>query len=150
MEGDEAEYAWLPIHCLKPFEPLDATKEENHMNDDPNLSACIKAAEKVLADLNAAKQNDMNNHAAEDDADSDSDGGEHTTISCDDLQGLHPESSMANLYVCCAHMCTLSEKGKWTVSCCPLTHEDPSARLMPSVFFVFSGGHPDDVRSQMM
>ena len=79
VEGDEAEYAWLPIHCLKPFEPQDVTKEENHNNDDPNLSACIKAAEKVLADLHAAKQNDMNNHAAEDDADSDSDGGEHAT-----------------------------------------------------------------------
>ncbi len=75
MEGEEAEYAWLPIHCLKPFEAQDATKEENHNNDDPNLSACIKAAEKVLEDLHSAKQKDTNDHAAEDDADSDSDGG---------------------------------------------------------------------------
>jgi hypothetical protein len=76
--GEEAEYAWLPIHCLKPFEPQDASKasEDNHGSEDPNLSACIKAAEKVLVDL-LAKQNELNDHDMEEDVDSDSDGGDY-------------------------------------------------------------------------
>ena len=81
VEGEEAEHAWLPIHCLKLFEPQDAKKvppEENHGSDDPNLSACIKAAEKVLADILIlnAKNNELHDRDLEDDADSDSDGGE--------------------------------------------------------------------------
>jgi len=80
VEGDEAEYAWLPIHCLKPFEPQDADKEENH-SEDPNLSACIKAAEKVMTDLNSAKQSETHDCAAQGNADSDSDGGDcHTSL----------------------------------------------------------------------
>ena len=108
VEGEEAEYAWLPIHCLKPFEPQDATKDENHINEDPNLSACIKAAEKVLADLHHAKQSDTNGHAAEGDADSDSDGGQPPSFPDELVQELCFFVCAQHTYACCALTCSQS------------------------------------------
>lgn len=83
-DGEEAEYAWLPISCLKPFEQGDAAKHagrDGQGGEDANLSACVQAAENALnAILDHAKKAEA--HGIDDEemdsaAESDSDGGIH-------------------------------------------------------------------------
>ena len=84
-EPEEAEYAWLPIHCLKPFEPGDAAKHAGLREggaggalggEDANLSACVGAAERALAGILAQHAQRMaDNDEADSAAESDSDGG---------------------------------------------------------------------------
>ena len=47
---DEAEFAWLPVDCLKPFQPGDAavaSEVDPSRADNANLRACVAAAGKV-------------------------------------------------------------------------------------------------------
>lgn len=86
-EPEEAEYAWLPIHCLKPFEPGDAAKHAGlreggaggtlgGTGEDANLSACVGAAERALAAILAQHaQRAADDDEADSAAESDSDGG---------------------------------------------------------------------------
>ena len=82
MDTEEAEYAWLPIYCLKPFEKGDAAKHagrEGQTGEDANLSACVAAAERALTSILELQDKRAEAAADEDEADSaaesDSDGG---------------------------------------------------------------------------
>lgn len=84
MDTEEAEYAWLPIYCLKPFEKGDAAKHagrEGQTGEDANLSACVAAAERALTSILELHDKRAEAAADEDEADSaaesDSDGGAH-------------------------------------------------------------------------
>jgi hypothetical protein len=47
---DEAEFAWLPVDCLKPFQPGDAaaaSEVDPSRAENANLRACVVAAGKV-------------------------------------------------------------------------------------------------------
>lgn len=49
--ADEAEYAWLPVDCMKPFRSGDETgNADGSVSGDATLQACVGAADKALAD----------------------------------------------------------------------------------------------------
>jgi hypothetical protein len=80
-EPEEAEYAWLPMHCLKPFELGDAAKHagrESANPEDANLSACVAAAERALTGMLGSRRlpgGGGEDDEAESTGESDSDGG---------------------------------------------------------------------------
>lgn len=84
MDTEEAEYAWLPIYCLKPFEKGDAAKHavrEGQTGEDVNLSACVAAAERALASILELQYRRAEARGPDEDepdstAESDSDGGD--------------------------------------------------------------------------
>lgn len=54
---DEAEYAWLPYHSIKPFAPGDVSGNETGQAPiDPVLQACVVQAEAALAAANRQQQ----------------------------------------------------------------------------------------------
>jgi hypothetical protein len=83
VDGEEAEYAWLPISCLKPFERGDAAKhavrDGSLGGEDANLSACVQAAEHALNEILEHSKKVEARAGDEDEVDSaaesDSDGG---------------------------------------------------------------------------
>jgi hypothetical protein len=58
LQGDdEAEYAWLPYHSIKPFAPGDVSGNETGQAPvDPVLQACVVQAEAALVAANAGRQ----------------------------------------------------------------------------------------------
>jgi hypothetical protein len=53
---DEAEYAWLPYHSIKPFAPGDVCGNETGQAPvDPVLQACVVQAEAALAAANTGR-----------------------------------------------------------------------------------------------
>ncbi|KAK9823247.1 hypothetical protein WJX72_001331 [[Myrmecia] bisecta] len=51
-ENEEAEFAWLPVDCLKPFSVGDGSGSGmGLLVEDSTLTACIAAAERALADM---------------------------------------------------------------------------------------------------
>lgn len=48
--GDEAEYAWLPVDCMKPFKSGDETgNADGSVSGDVTLQLSVAAADKALA-----------------------------------------------------------------------------------------------------
>lgn len=85
-ESEEAEYAWLPVDCLKPFQPGDTTgNPDGTLGADGNLAACVAAADRAVVAGERAMAAAAAAAAAEGDAEalarlageSDSDGGAH-------------------------------------------------------------------------
>ena len=53
-DNEEAEYAWLPVDCLKPFVAGDETGDPNGViPGDYTLKACVTAAERAVTQLSA-------------------------------------------------------------------------------------------------
>ena len=89
LEAEEEEYAWLAPGCLKPFVQGDGvgSKPPAGLQADPNLQACIAAAERAVSaqrPASAATSADPRQSGDEDveldgsawpNAESDSDGG---------------------------------------------------------------------------
>lgn len=54
---DEAEYAWLPYHSIKPFAPGDVSgNETGQAPGDTVLQACVVQAEAALVSANSGRQ----------------------------------------------------------------------------------------------
>ncbi len=89
---DEAEFAWLPMDCLKPFQPSDAgavpSTDGPISDNDANLRACVAAANKaVLAQQSRLDERNAAAAAAGGkqlvaEEDSDSDGGAFRRLAC--------------------------------------------------------------------
>ena len=74
-DSDEAEYAWLPVDCMKPFGPGDETgNPDGSISTDVTLQECVGAADRAVAEIErrlASADADM----AGDGDNTDSDGG---------------------------------------------------------------------------
>ena len=102
---DEAEFAWLPMDCLKPFQPGDTCgAADGSEPDDLNLRACVGAANKAVLLLQSRLDERNAAAAAAGDEllvaeeDSDSDGGQ----SC---------NSIAHLCTACSYSWCLLYQG---------------------------------------
>ena len=51
-DSDEAEYAWLPVDCMKPFRPGDETgNPDGSISTDVTLQECVGAADRAVAEI---------------------------------------------------------------------------------------------------
>ena len=80
-DAEEAEYAWLPVDCLKPFKAGDETgNSDGIISADATLQACVGAADRVVGEsaqraARRAAAMEAEQGPSEDDQHTDSDGG---------------------------------------------------------------------------
>ena len=80
-EAEEAEYAWLPVDCMKPFRAGDETgNADGSVSQDGNLLACVGAADAARRREEALGQQAAQNYEDHTDSDGGAPSSQHTCI----------------------------------------------------------------------